>query len=80
MTVMTLKVPEALDHKLRAVAKRRGISKSAVVRKAVETYIEQDLPVDDEPSAYDLLRDLVGSVKGPGDLSHNPEHMKGYGS
>ena len=79
MTLLTLKVPDVLDRKLRAVARKLGASKSAIVRRAVERYIEQDLPADDQPSAHDLIADDVGSIKGPRDLSSSPKHMKGYG-
>ena len=36
MNVLTLKIPEALDAALQAVSRTRGLSKSAVVREALE--------------------------------------------
>ena len=36
MNVVTLKIPEDLDAALRAASKQRGLSKSAVVREALE--------------------------------------------
>jgi len=41
MKVLSLKVPEALDRKLTAVVKRRGVRKSAVVRQALEQYLDE---------------------------------------
>ncbi len=36
MNVLTLKIPEALDAALQAASHARGLSKSAVVREAIE--------------------------------------------
>ncbi|HMN77878.1 MAG TPA: CopG family transcriptional regulator [Burkholderiaceae bacterium] len=36
MNVVTLKIPEDLDAALRAASKQRGLSRSAVVREALE--------------------------------------------
>jgi len=79
MAVVTLKVPDILDRQLRYVAEKRGASKSAVIRLAVERFLRQDIDTEDLPSAYDLLKAEVGSVKGPVDLSCNPHHLAGYG-
>ena len=39
MNVLTLKIPEDLDAALQAVSRGRGLSKSAVVREALEASI-----------------------------------------
>jgi hypothetical protein len=31
-------------------------------------------------SAFDVSRDIVGCVEGPGDLSTNPKYMEGFGT
>ncbi len=36
MNVLTLKIPEELDAALQAASRERGLSKSAVVREAIE--------------------------------------------
>ena len=36
MNVLTLKIPEELDAALQAASRKRGLSKSAVVREALE--------------------------------------------
>ena len=78
MTTLSLKLPEALDVKLAAEARRRGETKSAIARQAIESFVNgRDGPAP--ASALDLAGDLAGSVKGPADLSHNKKHMDGYG-
>jgi len=79
MTTLTLKVPDLLARKIDGAAKRQHASRSAFIRRAVERYISEDLAENEQPSAYDLIRDFVGTVEGPRDLSTNPRHMEGYG-
>lgn len=78
MKTISLKVPEAMDHELARRAASRGLSKSDIVREAVGEYLVEN----DTPAAGSFLAaaaDLVGSVDGPEDLSHNPEHLADYG-
>jgi metal-responsive CopG/Arc/MetJ family transcriptional regulator len=79
MTTVTLKMPEALARRLKAVAEKRRTSRSSVMRQAIEKYIDEDLADSEQPSALDLVKEVVGTVKGPRDLSSDPRHMKGYG-
>jgi Arc/MetJ-type ribon-helix-helix transcriptional regulator len=79
MVLLTTRVPAALDRRLRAAARRRGASKSDLVRQAVTKFLEQDQPAVEEPSVLDLIGDLVGSVRGPGDLAGNPAYMSEFG-
>ena len=79
MNVLTLKVPADLDRTLRLVARKRGTSRSALVRAAIEKYIDQDIPATAKPSTFDLVREFAGSVHGPADLAVNPDHLEGYG-
>jgi len=77
--VLSLKVPEQLDRKLSAMVKRRGMRKSAVVREAIERYVDESREIR-KGSFLDLAGDLVGCVKdAPADLSSNPKHLNGYG-
>ena len=77
--VLSFKVPEALDRKLDAVVKRRGMPKSVVVREAIEHYVDASQEVR-TGSFLDLAGDLVGCVKNaPADLASNPKHLDGYG-
>lgn len=79
MTTITCKLPEALDAELEAVAKKRGVSKSEVVREAIEA----NLPEQKEQaglSAYDVMKAARGILKhGPRDLATHPRHWKGFG-
>lgn len=79
MKVLSLKLPEQLDRKLSAVVKRRGMSKSVVVREALERYVDESREIR-KGSFLDLVGDLVGCVKdAPADLSSHPKHLDGYG-
>ena len=79
MKTISLKLPQALNSKLDLVCKQRGQSKSEIVRAALEQFLN-GLPSARQPrSALDLAGDLVGCVKGPGDLSTNPKYMEGFG-
>lgn len=79
MKVLSVKVPEALDRKITAALKRRGMQKSEVVREALERFLDEDHEAR-RGSFLDLAGDLVGCVKdAPVDLSSNPKHMDGYG-
>jgi metal-responsive CopG/Arc/MetJ family transcriptional regulator len=79
MTTITCKLPEALDAELEAVAKKRGVSKSEVVRQAIEA----NLPEQKKQaglSAYDVMKAACGILKnGPHDLGTHPRHMEGFG-
>jgi predicted DNA-binding protein len=79
MKVLSLKVPGSLDRKLTAVVKRRRMSKSVVVREALEHYPNESHEVR-SGSFLELAGDLVGRIKdAPADLSTNLKHPDGYG-
>lgn len=78
MRTLSVKLSDRLDAKLTAVARRRKTSKAALVRKALEGALhERGTPKPG--SALDLVRDLVGCVAGPTDLSVNKAHLKTFG-
>ena len=78
MKTLSLKLPESLLEKLDSTAKRRGESRSALLREAIETVIEGESQIRDG-SCLDLAKDLEGCVNGPEDLSFNKRRMDGYG-
>ena len=78
MKTLTVKVPEDLDLKLAAAAAKRGESKSDLIRTALESIVNANAAIIPN-SCLDLAKDIVGSVEGPSDLSHNKKHLKGYG-
>jgi len=78
MKTFSIKLPEALAARVAAVAVRRGASKSAVIRGALENAFVNGSGRK-AGSFFDLAKDLAGCVAGPADLSHNPRHLRGYG-
>lgn len=78
MKTITCKLPEKLDAELVAAAREAGISKSHIVRQALEDRISRKRGKR-SPRAFDLVKDLCGSVKGPADLLTNTKHMEDFG-
>ena len=77
MRTISLKLPDAIDARLEARAKRLGKTKSAITREALDQFLDES-PTSDV-SCLDLVRDLVGTARGPGDLASNKKHLRGYG-
>ena len=73
---MTLKISPEMDAKLAAEARRRRVSKSRVAREMIDAGLKKRRP---RVSLYDRIRDIAGSLEGPGDLSTNPKYMEGFG-
>jgi predicted transcriptional regulator len=79
MNTLSLKLPDAVHAKLSLVAKRRGATKSAVIREALQDYLARQ-GVSSPGSFAALAKDFMGCIDGgPADLSHNKKHMKGFG-
>jgi metal-responsive CopG/Arc/MetJ family transcriptional regulator len=78
MKILSIKLPEALHAKLNSAARKKGESRSALVRDAIEAFIEDEDNIP-QSSCLELAKDLAGVVKGPADLSFNKKHMRGYG-
>lgn len=74
MRIVTIKLPEELDQTLREIAKRRQLSRSAVVREALTEYAQSP-----RRSVKSSAGELVGSLRGPRDLSTSKRHLEGYG-
>jgi Ribbon-helix-helix protein, copG family len=82
MNVLTCKLPPALNGRLAALARRRGVSKSVVVREAIEEKLVGEAAVASRRPAnlIEALGDSVGSIaSGKRDLGRNKKHLKGYG-
>lgn len=75
MRTISLKLPEELERRLDALAKRERKSRSEIIRAALEAF-EPARPL----SFTQAAGDLVGSVEGPEDLSTADHHMAGYGT
>lgn len=80
MKTLTVRLPEALATDIETEARKRGVSKSDVVRER----LERDAGPADVPPALADIADLIGSVAGlPRDLSARKKHylrLWGYGS
>jgi predicted DNA-binding protein len=77
MRTISLKVPDEIDEKLEARARGLGKTKSEITREALERLFDDASAA--KVSALDLVRDLVGTARGPGDLASNKKHLRGYG-
>lgn len=77
MRTISLKLPDEIDARLEARAKGLGRTKSEITREALMRFFEGE----PKPgvSCLDLVRDLVGVARGPGDLASNKKHLRGYG-
>ena len=77
MRTLSLKIPPALEASLESLARRKGATKSAVLREILERHLSRE---KGRPSRLlAVAADLVGCVEGPQDLSSDRRHMKGYG-
>jgi predicted transcriptional regulator len=74
MRATSVKLPESLDRRLTELSRRRKISRSALLREALEAFGDRR-----GQSVSALASDLAGSLVGPRDLSTSPKHMVGYG-
>ncbi len=78
MKTLTLRIHDTLYAKVVSLAKRRKTTQSEVVREAIQACVDNKNEMK-KTSAFDLARDLVGSVRGSKDLSLNKEHFEGFG-
>lgn len=76
MTTISLKLPDDMAARLDALARRRKMSRSELMREALAAILDGS---PGRASIDDLAGDLVGSLAGPGDLSTNKKHMRGFG-
>jgi Arc/MetJ-type ribon-helix-helix transcriptional regulator len=81
MNTLTIKIPEALEQDLIRLSKQAHISKSELVRQALQAFLARSQSASPFVSALDQAGDLVGCFSGgPTDLSTNPEYLNGFGS
>ena len=78
MKTLTCKIPEHLDAQLENAAREERVSKSEILRALLIDRLKTRRR-QARPRAYDIVKDLCGSLRGPRDLSSNPKHMKGFG-
>lgn len=76
MESWTIKLPRALSERVTRLAKERHVSRSALVREALEVLTRGG----EGETFVDRVERHVGAGKDlPADLLTNPRHMKGYG-
>ncbi|MBI2916511.1 MAG: CopG family transcriptional regulator [Chloroflexi bacterium] len=68
---ITLRLDPELLAQLDRAAQCLGMTRSDVLRAAIREYCERTL--DGHQTAYEKMKDLIGSVEGPPDLSTNPD-------
>lgn len=78
MKTFTLKLPEILEIRLNALARKRAMSRSEIVRQALAEYLSRG-DGGHSGTLQDLTQDLSGSIEGPPDLSTNKSYLKDYG-
>jgi hypothetical protein len=78
MKTISLKLDDQIDAQLTATAKRSGKTKSQVIREALVAFLEGKSRKAGV-SCLDLVKDLIGTAKGPRDLASNKKYMRGYG-
>ena len=78
MTTVSLKLPDPLAVRLAETARQKSMSKSALIRDALETYLRSDDAVGKD-SALSLVADARGMLSGPEDLSFHKEHLGKFG-
>lgn len=78
MTPISLKMPRRLAAELSEAARRRGVSRSALIRQAIEAYLRAE-EAEEPVSAFARSADFAGAFPGPADLSVNSDYMRGFG-
>ncbi len=70
---------EKLKLRMESESSRRGVSKSRLIREALERAFAPE-EIAAETTVFDLTSDLCGSATGgPRDLSSNEKHLEGCG-
>jgi hypothetical protein len=72
---VSFKLPSTLRRRLVEEARRRRMSQSAVVRETLEAALLEHTRAGGELTCAQLAGDLVGSLRGPGDLSTNKRYL-----
>ncbi len=80
MNTLSIKLDSPLEKALLKLSMRERVSKSELVRRALQAYAMQRLHDAPAQSALEKAGDLVGCFKGaPPDLASNPAHLADFG-
>ncbi len=75
MVIKTIKLPEALDARLRRLAKAKKQSYSALTREAIVRGLDAETGID----MQNALSDFTTAGEGPGNLSTNKNYFREIG-
>jgi hypothetical protein len=79
VNTISVKIPHRLKLRVENESSRRGVSKSRLIRDALERAFGKEKQTPGA-TVFDLSKDLCGSVRGgPRDLAGNKKHLDGYG-
>lgn len=78
MITLTLKVSDVLNAQLKTFAQKKGLSKSEIVRIALNDYFSKN-ENDISNSFYDYSKDLSGKIVAEPDLSTSKKYFADYG-
>lgn len=80
MKTLPVKIPAQLEADIVQASVQEHLTKSELVRRALDTYLRQRKSTTPFVSALDQAEDLVGCFSGgPSDLSSNPDHLASFG-
>ena len=74
MRPISIKLTKQLEDLLDRLARERNLTRSAVVREALQAYAQRT-----GASVTSAAEGLVGALEGPRDLSTSAKHMRGFG-
>ena len=84
MKTITLKLHETQNAELERAAKTERLSKSELIRRSVNEYLQKrpsPRSSKKKPSLHDRLKKYIPKTgTGMKDLSTNPRHMEGFGA
>ncbi len=75
MVAKTIRMPAGLSARIQRKARATNTTVSAVMRDAIERGLGEEVGLD----MADALKGIIGSAKGPGDLSTNKACLNAYG-
>jgi predicted DNA-binding protein len=80
MNTISVKIPHRLKLRVESESSRRGLSRSRLIREALEQVFGKEKRTPDA-TVFDLTKDLCGSVRGgPRDLASNKKYLDRYGA
>lgn len=65
--------------RIKRLVRAEGTTAKEAVLRLVDAGLDERAQTPRPGSFLDGIEHIVGSVSGPGDLSTNPDHMRGFG-